>query len=128
MKKRIIFVGMNNKEGRQPLCSSTRSGKLIDKVIAALGPGYECVKTNLYDIDTWPEKIYFPHDWVIRSNYLEKGGTIVGLGESVHNVFHRYGYRFVKVAHPATRSGGITHSTYIERAVKRIKEFRHEQD
>ncbi len=31
--KRIIFVGLHNKPHRTPLCASTKTGKLIQKII-----------------------------------------------------------------------------------------------
>lgn len=43
MKGRIIFVGIHNKPGMEPLDSRTKSGKIIDEVIAGL-EGRECVK------------------------------------------------------------------------------------
>jgi hypothetical protein len=48
---RVIFVGMHNKPGMEPLDSRTKSGKLIDRIINELP--IDCIKTNLYD-DSWP--------------------------------------------------------------------------
>lgn len=50
---RVIFIGMHNKPGLQPLCSSTRSGKVIDQIIERVPVA--CVKANLIDGDCIPD-------------------------------------------------------------------------
>lgn len=108
----IYFVGMHNKPGHGPLCSRTRSGKIIDAVIAMLA-GYainaECCKTNLCDCD------YLPPDnevWIHAKGWLEtyepkREDVVVLLGAWTHEHFpsDRCGAKIIKVRHPASLFG-----------------------
>ena len=86
--KRVIFVGIHNKPGLEPLCTSTKSGKLIEKV--AVRVGCECIKTNLYDTDTMPEdpldKLRHSTGWGPRIK-PKKDDIIILLGREVRDNF-----------------------------------------
>lgn len=73
---KIIFVGINNKPNKEPLCRSTKSGKLIYRIVAQLPNNSEFLRTNLYDVDYFisdeNEKHRFALDWHDRINpYLQ---------------------------------------------------------
>ena len=83
---KIIFVGMHNKPGVMPLCTSTKSGKLIRKIYNELPKEIGILKTNLYNIDYYPiqlEKYNLALDWHHRIN-LEFDDIIILLGAEVH--------------------------------------------
>jgi hypothetical protein len=104
MKGRIIFVGIHNKPGMEPLDSRTKSGKIIDEVIAGLD-GPECVKTNLFDANELPEGEslkYLAWDWVNRIKPVHCD-VIILLGQGVQAHFVFYSENIVKAAHPASR-------------------------
>lgn len=95
---RIIFVGIHNKPGMQPLDSKTKSGKIIDEIIKLLhNIDIECIKINLYDCD------YHPTNYIVQLNYQidwlrklkpQKYDLVVLLGKLVKNEID---YDFVKI-------------------------------
>lgn len=121
--KRVIFVGMNNKPGLTPLCPSTKSGKLIDRIIAEL-PEYECVKTNLWDLDNFPSnKInVFNKEWITRSQW-QPGNIIVPLGECVRKAFIRSGLKYIAIGHPSAIWANNKKDDYILNAVIKIIKY-----
>lgn len=121
---RVIFVGMNNKPGLAPLCSSTRSGKLIDRVIKELPPGTEVTKSNLWDLDHWPS-LYncFNTEWITRTQYYP-GDIVVTLGESVRKAFVKSRIPFTHIGHPSAVWSHERQDDYILTALIRIyKQF-----
>lgn len=124
--KRVIFVGMHNKEGMLPLDIRTRSGKIIDKIVHELPKGdYKVLLTNLCDTD------YQPHDmevmeqvnnWIVTYQPTPYD-IIVLLGQWVHANFLSsfVSSDIVMLAHPASTvysSKGT--EDYIQKSVKKI--------
>ena len=70
---KIIFVGIHNKPGKIPLCSSTPTGKIIKQITEKIKTK-KIVKTNLYDVDYLPvqeiEKGEFREDLFHRLNVI----------------------------------------------------------
>jgi hypothetical protein len=121
---RIIFVGVHNLPGKTPLDSTTKSGKIIDAVIAGL-PGRECVKTNLFDCDKVPEaylvRCELILDWIQRVK-LGKDDIVILLGGQVIKHFPKgLPSRNLCWSHPAQRQ--VSSSAYIEHALIAIKGF-----
>lgn len=128
---RIIFVGMHHKEDKLPLCSTTKSGKMIDKIISQLSiPSNATVlKTNLCYTN------YFPDDrQIIVSKQLwldvylpEEVDILVLLGGFVHKNFpiKNVSARIVKIAHPSSTNyrNNNQKEEYISKAVKAIQSF-----
>ncbi len=114
--KRVIFVGMHNKEGRVPLCSRTKSGQLIDRVIE--GVNCECLKTNLYDVDYYPgieQKDALAVDWHHRI-CPEPNDIIVLLGAEVHKNFIKRGdLKLLRFGHPASKWSHASMDDYVIR-------------
>ncbi len=118
---RIIFVGMNNKPGVAPLCSTTKSGKLIDRIIKEL-PNYDCLKSNLWDIDHWPKNKdhVFNYEWMERVQY-KPGDIVVTLGECVRKAFVRGPVKFTHIGHPSAVWSKEKQDDYIWTALIRIE-------
>jgi hypothetical protein len=121
-KRRVIFVGMHNKPDKVALCSSTKSGKLVDRV--ALAGNFTHIKTNLYNVDYYPkseiEKSILANDWIVRVDPAEPD-VIVLLGAEVHNNFKHSSKYIVKIPHPSSQWSHEQMNTYVENAVKKIQ-------
>jgi hypothetical protein len=119
----IIFVGMNNKPGIPPLDSSTKSGKLIDRLISELKDKFRFKKTNLFDLDHFPKGV--PQDkalveWMIRVGY-NPGDIIVPLGAWVHPYFRNSKLKpIVYLGHPSAVWSNENKEKYLTRAVVQI--------
>ena len=121
---KVIFVGIHIKDGRPALCSYTKSGKLIDRVIKKID--YDSLKTNLYDINCMP--IGTEMRWQLSRDWQEKIDVdtydiIVLLGQEVHLNFIYLNLacsKFIKAAHPASKRSHIDMNEYIEDLVKNI--------
>jgi hypothetical protein len=89
IEKRIIFVGIHNKPGLPPLCSTTRSGKVIDACIKELKPRYRSFKSNLFDTDYYPvhgmEHVGLYTKWRERVGYNPVIDIVVLLGAKVQS-------------------------------------------
>jgi hypothetical protein len=122
---KVIFVGIHNKPGKTPLCSSTKSGKLIDRIIEGIKP-VECLKTNLYDIDYFPvnhdEQIDLALEWHDRI-YSDYDCVIILLGAHVRERFCRISGigHIVEIAHPASERSHAEMDKYVSDAIEEIK-------
>ena len=121
---RVIFVSMFNKPNKQPLDSSTKTGKVIDRIIKQIPA--TCVKSNLCDID------YFPKDkrliWMcnLEWNNIQQPTSdtiIVLLGRWVRENFLLTNANIIKVPHPAGIFGTKNKDEYVDDVVEKIKEF-----
>lgn len=54
-KIKICFVGIHHKTNMEALDSRTKSGQLIDAIIARLGDGFEVGKRNLFPTEYLPK-------------------------------------------------------------------------
>lgn len=122
--KRVIFVGIHNKPNTTPLCSFTKSGKLIDRVISALD--YKCHKTNLYDSNYYPHKALRKNIaklWIHRVKPNEND-IIVLLGKRVHLNFPELPQCVVlRYAHPASIWSTKNMNHYVDAIVDDINAF-----
>lgn len=118
---RLIFVGMHNKPGKMPLCSSTFSGKLIDRIIK--GSIEKAEKTNLYDVEYFPldqqEKQTLAYNWIERVN-PSPTDIVVLCGAEVHSNFPDVQCVKVKIPHPASNYGLDKMNAYVETSVNKI--------
>lgn len=115
---------MHNKINKIPLCNSTKSGKLINKIINELKP-IECIKTNLYDVDYLPtnneKKISLALDW---HNRIEPklNDIIVLLGAEVHkNYISNLSNKIIKIAHPSSKRSHEAMNEYVLNTTLKIK-------
>lgn len=122
---RVIFVGMHNKIDTMPLCSSTKSGKLIDRVAMAVGCRW--IKTNLYDVDycpiTYVEKAELARDWHYKTDWATRD-IVVLLGKEVHeNFIDSSGITILKFAHPASKWTHASMDEYVKKMSEAIKDL-----
>jgi hypothetical protein len=122
---RVIFVGIHNKPGMEPLDSRTKTGKVIDRIIDQLKP-YECIKSNLFDKEYFPisdREIWCANtDWNVTLEPAPKD-IIILLGNWTHKHFILTPGKIIKLAHPASfmyRSKEKTEE-YINSSVEKIK-------
>lgn len=124
--KRVIFVGVHNKPGKEPLDSSTVSGKRIDSIIKNLD-GYECVKSNLFEIERQPTKD--ESDGLIEKWFLKywqsDNDICVLLGNQVQYSFPNIPCKIVRLAHPSLQYSKVSPTDYINNAVTLIHAFNH---
>lgn len=119
---RVIFVGVHNKTGLSPLCSTTKSGKLIDRIISSIE--CECVKTNLYNIEVLPPtkkaKFKMAQDWHFR--ILPSYDDIIVLlgGEVFKNFIEDEENTPIVLHHPASVWSNEKKNKYVESAVEKI--------
>lgn len=121
---KVIFVGMHNKAGMEPLDSRTMTGKVIDKIIEKIP--VTCIKTNLCDIDYFPKDkiIIWAENLVWNEKYQpDSDSVIILLGTWVHKHFLFTNAKIIKLGHPAGIFGTKNKAEYIENAVKRVNEL-----
>jgi hypothetical protein len=121
---RVIFVGLHNKPGMEPLDSQTKSGKLVDFISLSLkSKGRGIVKTNLYNVEYLPkgkEANDLAFDWIERVK-LYKEDTVVLLGKIVQEKFPKLPLvKIIKVEHPAKRRTSEALTQYIQSTVDEI--------
>lgn len=119
---KVVFVGMHNKPGMLPLDSKTRSGKLIDRIIEGIQTdALQCVKTNLYDSLTWPQKFEESDliEWVYRNEVGLVRDIIVTLGDSVHQRFKKL--ITIKLGHPSAIWSNEKKDEYVAKAIEKIQ-------
>lgn len=121
---RVIFVGIHNKPQTAPLCSSTKSGKLVDRVIAEL-KGHDCLKSNLWNVEYFPahRENSFNYEWVERVQY-QPGDIVITLGEYVRKAFVKSNIPFVHVGHPSACWSHEKQDDFILNCLIRIEKAR----
>jgi hypothetical protein len=130
---KVFFVGLHNKPHKTPLCSSTKSGKLIDRIINQVFnrngvDGAKWVKTNLFDVDFYPtnddENWGRATEWWERNKDVEETDLIVLLGAAVHRDFVNcpYHVHILEVAHPASKRSHVDMNEYVYDVSAKIRE------
>lgn len=117
---KVIFVGIHSKIGYRPLDSKTKSGQIIDSIIALVN--YPCVKSNLFlGTKIPPVEKMFQHSRVWKNLYRpEESDIIVLLGRDVQRHFPFQYENIVKIYHPAVRRTTENKWKYIDSAASRI--------
>lgn len=122
--RKIIFVGLHNKPDKMPLCKSTKSGKLIERIIDPLRHrGIKVLKTNLFDVDHVPNRERMNElafDWIERVK-LFKDDIVVLLGQMVHDNFPDLPVKTIKIAHPASKRSHVEMDKYVSDTIDKIK-------
>ena len=123
---KVIFVGVHNKPDTNPLCIFTKTGKLLQRIIDRL-PGVEFIKSNLFDIDHFPnhldDKRMLTGDWWYRIR-PEPEDLIILLGSCVHKDFeNRYEMKVLKYGHPSGVWSKEKQIDYVNKMVKEIKQL-----
>ncbi len=124
MIRRIIFVGIHNKPGMDPLDSRTMTGKVIDRIIDQMPIAYECIKTNLCDVETFPVFKDEIREWTRQWHEKydpDQFDIVVCLGQWVtENLFLTLNCKKVNLTHPAGVFGPKNKETYIEQSIEKI--------
>lgn len=122
---RVIFVGLHNKPGKMPLCHSTKSGKLITRIINRLPKGIEKLRTNLFEVDYLPidDELYSLQDKWYWTYLPVDDDIIVLLGAMNHKLFAFKELNIIKIAHPASKRSHEAMSDYVDSAVAKILEL-----
>lgn len=122
---RIIFVGVHNKPNLQPLCASTKTGKLVNRIISKLPKNAEIVKTNLFNLDYLPkcekERIGLVHEWY-WTHLPTNEDIVVLLGAITHKQFRHDVENLIKIAHPASKRSHNDMDEYVSGTVFKINE------
>ena len=122
MVMRILFVGIHNKLGTEPLDSKTKSGKLIDKIIINLKE-HTCIKTNLFDCDYIPKEEIEKHKqaW-IEKHKPSDNDIIVLLGNNVHKLFpDNIQSKLIKIQHPSSVWSKQSQEKYVKNVLREIE-------
>lgn len=120
---RIIFVGVHNKPNLPPLCPSTKTGKLINRIINKLPKNIEIVKTNLFNVDYFPENkdmINLSYEWY-WSNLPTNEDIIILLGLITHRQFKHDVDNLIKIDHPASKRSHDDMDRYVLDTVSKIE-------
>lgn len=126
---KVFFIGVHNKPGLTPLCSSTRSGKVIDQIIEKVNA--KCYKTNFINNTSRPNKmtslqmVNFGWNWLFRTKY-KPGDTVVFLGKWVQEYFPHWllnDSEIVKVNHPSYPKSKEAIADYIQDTADQINKI-----
>jgi hypothetical protein len=121
---RIIIVGVHNKKGLKPLDSSTKSGKLIDRIEMELPVNIE--RTNLFDVDYLPyhkeERQELSKEW-FWTHLPCPDDVVVLLGGEVQKNFKHDIKNLIKIKHPASQWSHKSMDEYVNCAVEKIKKY-----
>lgn len=104
--KRLILVGMHNKPNKTPLCSSTKTGKILDQILSSVTGYDEVLRTNLVHTIQFPtdKEIELGRQVWVKEIVPQVNDTIVLLGAFVHKNFpyKQVASKIIKVAHPSS--------------------------
>lgn len=120
---RVIVVGIHNKKGLEPLDSSTKSGKLIDRIAKELK--VKVCKTNLFNVDYLPKSSdvnRLKAEWLV-THKPTNDDVVVLLGSKVQKEFDFKANRLVKIKHPASQWSHKSMNEYVTSAVKKISSY-----
>lgn len=100
---RVIFVGVHNKPGFEPLDPRSKTGKLVDLCCDGIPSPVEIIKTNCFpghEIPIKYDRAEILEAWRQRSTYDQLTDVVICLGRNVQQVFGESAIEFVPVVHP----------------------------
>lgn len=126
---KIYFVGIHNKPDMEPLDSISKTGRLVDRCIAALQIELnlfeaDFCKTNLFNANEMPVLKQAGSDaklWAERVGWKE-GDIVISLGAIVHTFFRRSGIKFIAVGHPSGVWSNKAKEDYIVNVLIKVNE------
>lgn len=122
-KRRVIFVGVHYKGSLPALCSTTKSGKLIDRIIENI-PKYECIKSNLFSTFILPKdheyKRALAYAWKTKWD-LSPTDIVVALGDTVQTYLDHVEVKHISIPHPAKPWSQDSKFTYVITALALIE-------
>lgn len=106
---KVIFIGLSNKIGKDPLASDTISGALVDDIINKLN--MKCIKTNLVTFAPLDcnGKLRYPNEREKNVGFVElkklylsnKPCILVCLGNKVFDFLDNKLENLIKIKHPS---------------------------
>jgi len=129
---RIIFVGLHNKPDMMPLDMATKTGKIVNKIIAKLPKDIEIVKSNLFDVDYMPLKSNEIEELTLQwywANLPIDEDVIVLFGWMTQRHFYDIlrlkieNLKIIKAAHPAAQRSSEKQDEYIRNISGKIKKY-----
>lgn len=123
---RVIFVGLHNKPHMAPLDNSTKTGKLVNRIIKELPQGIEIVKSNILNTDelvALNETYKYANEWHWTHLPVEDD-IIVLLGSATQLIYKnnvRHVGRIIRAAHPASKRSHIAMDEYVMNISLKIK-------
>ena len=119
---KIEFVGIHFKEGKEALDSTTKSGKIIDRVIENF-KDFECSKSNLFPTTVLPKKS--AREQYVDAFKVEEGTLYVCLGNIVRDCLMDRILLCVDMPHPGSIpwTCGGSEDYYVERSTRVVKAF-----
>lgn len=122
-KVKICFVGIHNKPGKEPLDSTTKTGKVIDRIIEACGEDYEFQKRNLFTGTVFPPK--WQREGLAKLFKIEEDVLYIGLGLVVRECLFERVFNFWPVYHPGyiIRRGNEAVKNYVDDITHMIKTY-----
>lgn len=129
---KIVFVGVHYKPGFDALDSRTKSGKMIDRVIAGLQTEVglfeaQFIKSNLFDLEYFPRNqtvelnTQWVEHWKLRVNYSPQD-IVITLGQTVNEIFRKARVKSVKIGHPSAVWSHLKQEEYIINACIKVSE------
>jgi hypothetical protein len=112
---KIIFIGICNKKGFEPLDSKTPSGQRIDDVVKNF-PYHECVRMNLFDSFAVPDRHKvdtYIDDFFDRANIKEKDVCVLLGGTVQKHLGEELSCKRIYAPHPSPLHARFSHSNYV---------------
>lgn len=122
---KIVFVGLHNKPGFPPLCSTTKTGQVVDLIIGHFN-NVEFEKKNIFPVE------YLPHseerEQLIDKFEVEDDAYYIALGKISTDAIERMNVEFYAAYHPGyiLRGGLQRKENYIKAVVMRIESVLHQ--
>lgn len=119
---KIIFVGLHNKPDKMPLCHTTKTGKLVSRIIKNF-PTMEILKTNLFNVDYYPRNSNGRYELAMEWTFTyspDVDDIIVLLGAATHKNFQPTFGNVIKAAHPASKRSHKDMDDYVRNVSNQI--------
>lgn len=131
--QRIIFVGVHYKPSMDALDSRTKSGKMIDRVIAGLQTEVglfeaEFIKSNVFTTEYFPKNRTTELDnqwveqWKERMKY-RADDIVITLGHTVNEIFRKAKVPSIKIGHPSGVWSKLQKEEYIINVAIKVSEI-----
>lgn len=119
---KIVFVGIHNKPGFNPLDSKTKTGKIIDSSIALIN--YPVEKLNLFPVDYLPtEKTEINRMIIDFKKQVNVDNIYVLLGKKVQKYLDGISPNLIFINHPSWYIRNGIDNNFTDDFIKSLNEF-----
>ena len=119
---KFVFVGIHHKNNLPALCSSTKTGEIIDTIISHFNEDFQWEKVNLFPTN------YLPMELEEREKLIDLFPIVedyfyLGFGVTVKDTLERLTKNSKSFYHPgfAIRKGNVFKEKYIKGVVDEIE-------